>query len=96
MRIAQVIGRVTLARAHDALPHGRLVIVAPLTGRAILHHTAERQEDLVAFDELGAAPGDLIALSEGRDAVNPFGKRVPVDSYCAMLIDQIDVGSQGE
>ena len=41
---------------------------------------------------LGAGPGSLIGLSEGREAANPFGKtKTPVDAYCACLIDQINV-----
>ena len=49
-----------------------------------------RGEEVVAFDNLGAGPGGLIGLSEGREAANPFGKdKTPVDAYCACLIDQI-------
>ncbi len=50
-----------------------------------------RGEDLVVFDTLGAGPGSLIGLSEGREAANPFGKeKVPIDAYCACLLDRID------
>lgn len=53
-----------------------------------------RGEDVVAFDLLGAGPGSLIGLSEGREAANPFGKtKTPIDAYCACLIDQISIGS---
>ena len=46
----------------------------------------------IAFDTLGASPGALIGLSEGREAANPFGKdKTPVDAYCACLIDRIDI-----
>jgi len=44
------------------------------------------------FDELGAGPGAVIGISEGREAANPFGKsRTPVDAYCACLLDQLNV-----
>jgi ethanolamine utilization protein EutN len=47
----------------------------------------------VAFDSLGARPGDLIGLSEGREAANPFGRdKTPVDAYCACIIDQLHLG----
>jgi ethanolamine utilization protein EutN len=55
--------------------------------------SATRGEEVVLYDDLGAGPGALIALAEGREAANPFGKeRVPVDAYCACLIDQITIG----
>jgi ethanolamine utilization protein EutN len=44
------------------------------------------------FDELGAGPGAIIGISEGREAANPFGKvKTPVDAYCACLLDQLNV-----
>ena len=43
---------------------------------------------------LGASPGALIGLSEGREAANPFGKvKTPIDAYCACLIDRDFPGS---
>ena len=44
----------------------------------------------MVYDNLGAGPGDLIGVSEGREAANPFGKnKTPVDAYCACLIDRL-------
>jgi len=92
MRIAEVIGRVTLARHHPSLKGGRFVIALPLPADALLHGSPRRGEEVVAYDELGAGPGALVGLSEGREAANPFGTvRVPVDAYCACLLDRIDV-----
>ena len=92
MRIAEVIGRVTLSRSHPNLKAGRLVIVLPMTKEALVNGAATRGEEVVAFDDLGASPGGLVGLSESREAANPFGKvKVPVGAYCACLIDQIDV-----
>ncbi|MGE3821689.1 MAG: EutN/CcmL family microcompartment protein [Isosphaeraceae bacterium] len=92
MRIAEVIGRVTLSRAHANLKPGRYLVTLPMPGRALREGSAERGEEVVAFDELGASPGDLIGLSEGREAANPFGKRkTPIDAYCACILDQINV-----
>lgn len=93
MRIAEVIGRVTLARQHPALKAGAFRIAAPLPLEAILDQASRaRGEELVVFDQLGAATASLIGISEGREAANPFGKtKVPIDAYCACLLDQIDV-----
>ncbi|HWE36532.1 MAG TPA: EutN/CcmL family microcompartment protein [Isosphaeraceae bacterium] len=93
MRIAEVIGRVTLARAHPSLRNARWLIALPLPIAALTEGSATRGEEVVLYDDLGAGPGALIALAEGREAANPFGKeRVPVDAYCACLIDQITIG----
>jgi ethanolamine utilization protein EutN len=90
MRIAEVIGRVTLSRVHPNLRNARLLIVLPMPREALTEGSSKRGEEVVAYDELGASPGDLIALSEGREAANPFGKtKTPVDAYCAALLDQI-------
>jgi ethanolamine utilization protein EutN len=62
----------------------------PLT--ALTTGSLARGEEVVVFDELGASPGALIGLSEGREAANPFGRtKTPVDAYCACLIDSISV-----
>ena len=92
MRIAEVIGRVTLSRSHPNLKPGRLVIVLPMTKEALVDGAATRGDEVIAFDDLGASPGALVGLSESREAANPFGKtRVPIDAYCALLIDKLDV-----
>ena len=90
MRIAEVIGRVTLSRKHPSLPSARLAIALPLTTEAIVEGSSRRGEDVIVYDDLGASPGALIGLAEGREAANPFGKtKTPVDAYCACLIDEI-------
>lgn len=92
MRIAEVIGRVTLTRRHPSLPAGRLVVVRPLTWAGLNGDPEGAGEALVAFDELGAGQSARIGISEGREAANPFGKtKTPVDAYCACLLDRIDV-----
>ncbi len=92
MRIAEVIGRVTLSRVHPNLKGGRYILALPMPLEALAEGSARRGEEVVAFDQLGAGPGSLIGLSEGREAANPFGKvKTPVDAYCACLLDQISL-----
>lgn len=92
MRIAEVIGRVTLSRVHPSLKGGRYIITLPMPADALLDGSPNRGEEVIAYDNLGASPGDLIGLSEGREAANPFGKtKTPVDAYCACLIDQLSL-----
>ena len=91
MRIAEVIGRVTMSRLHPALRGGRFLISLPMPAEALFEDSDKRGEEVIVYDELGASPGVLIGLSEGREAANPFGKtKTPVDAYCACLIDRID------
>ncbi len=92
MRIAEVIGRVTLSRHHPSLKGGRYLVALPMPLNALMEDTPSRGEDVIVYDTLGASPGDLIGLSEGREAANPFGKvKTPIDAYCACLLDQLSL-----
>jgi ethanolamine utilization protein EutN len=93
MRIAEVIGRVTLSRANPQLRGGRLLLALPMPFAALTEGAPDRGEELVVYDNLGAGAGSVIGVSEGREAANPFGKtKTPIDAYCACLIDRLDVG----
>ena len=47
---------------------------------------------MVVYDELGAGIGSLIAISEGREAAQPFRPELkPVDAYNAAILDSIDL-----
>jgi microcompartment protein CcmK/EutM len=92
MRIAEVIGRVTMSRLHPNLKGGRFLIALPMPLTALAEDSDARGEEVIVYDNLGAGPGSLIGLSEGREAANPFGKvKTPIDAYCACLIDQISM-----
>ena len=97
MRIAQVIGTVTLSRAHPTFKGCRLRLVIPLSMANLEGKTVPDSDPLVAFDELGIGDGSRIAISEGREAAQPFGKDVkPVDVYAAAILDQIHVASKSK
>jgi ethanolamine utilization protein EutN len=90
MRIAEVVGRVTLNRFHPSLKGGRFLLAAPMPLQALTEGSRARGEELVVYDNLGAGRGALIGVSEGREATNPFGQnKTPVDAFCACLIDQL-------
>ncbi len=92
MRIAEVIGRVTLTRAHPSLRGARFVIALPMPREALDADSPARGEEVIAYDDLGAGPGALIGLSEGGEAANAFRPaKKPVDAYCACLIDRINL-----
>jgi ethanolamine utilization protein EutN len=92
MRIARVFGTVTLNRVHPTFAGARLRLATPLTLANLRGQTAEADEELVVWDELGAGDGALIALSEGAEAAQPFRPaEKPVDAYAAAIIDQLDL-----
>lgn len=89
MRIAEVIGTVTLSRAHPSLTGARWLVGVPFSLEAL---KADRPdgEDLVMYDHLGAGPGSRVGFSEGGEAATPFyPEKKPVDAYCACLLDRI-------
>jgi microcompartment protein CcmK/EutM len=95
MRIAEIIGTVTLNRCHPSFQGARLRLAVPLTLANLLEHTAAEAEPLVVWDELGAGIGSRIALSEGPEAAKPFRPEIkPVDSYNAALLDSLDFGPE--
>lgn len=101
MRMARVIGTVTLGRRLPELKAGTLLVADVLDAQALrgVERGARRAtpmpESLIVFDELGAGVGQIIAVSEGREAAQPFGERkVPIDAYCAAILDTVQLTNQ--
>jgi ethanolamine utilization protein EutN len=93
MRIGEVIGTVTLSRAHPALTGSRWVIAVPCSLQSLATSTRGDGEDLVVYDDLGAGAGTRIGFSEGGEAAAPFHpEKKPVDAYCACLLERIFIG----
>jgi len=91
VRIAEIIGTVTLSRAHPSLKGGRWLIGVPYSLEGLKGGKADG-EDLVLYDDLGAGLGSVIGVSESGEAAAPFlPEKKPVDAYCACLLDQIAV-----
>jgi ethanolamine utilization protein EutN len=68
----------------------RYKVVVPLSLDNLTGASTESAEDLVVYDDLGAGYGNLIALSEGGEAAQPFRPDFrPVDAYCAAILDRI-------
>jgi ethanolamine utilization protein EutN len=92
MRIAEVIGTVTLSRCHPSVSGFRWVIGVPLSLKALREGLPPDGEDVVIFDDLGAGSGSRIGFSEGGEAAAPFHPaRKPVDAYCACILDNVSV-----
>jgi ethanolamine utilization protein EutN len=87
MRIAEVIGTVTLSRVHPSLIGARWLIGVPFSLEGLKRDVPDG-EDLVIYDSLGAGPGTRIGFSEGGEAAAAFlPDKKPVDAYCAALLD---------
>jgi len=92
MRIAKVIGTVTLSRWHPSLTGFRWVVGVPFSLRALRENAPPDGEALVIFDNLGAGEGYWIGFSEGGEAAAPFyPEKKPVDAYCACILDHVAV-----
>jgi ethanolamine utilization protein EutN len=91
MRIANVLGTVTLNRCHPTLTGASFKLVAPLSWDNLAGRWQDRLEEIVVFDELGAGIGSRVAMSEGREAAMPFHPDVkPVDAYNAAILDHLE------
>ena len=87
MRIAQVIGTVSLSRSHPSFVGATWKLVQPFSLEG-LYNKQPDGEELVAWDELGTGLGSIIAISEGGEATMPFKpKKVPLDAYCSCILD---------
>ena len=93
MRIASVIGTVTLSRCHPSLVSFCWIIGVPYSLKALKEEKPDG-EDVVILDQLGAGHGSRIGFSEGAEAAAPFHpEKKPVDAYCACILDTINVTS---
>jgi ethanolamine utilization protein EutN len=91
MRIAEVIGTVTLNRVHPSLAGYRWLIAAPFSLKGLRAGKPDG-EDLVVLDELGAGQGSKIGISEGGEAAAPFvPAKKALDAYCACILDQVAI-----
>ena len=97
MRLGIVRGHVVLNPRIDAFAGKRLVVLEPVTMANLqAGNGLGGGKSLVAIDELGAANGQMVAFTEGREAANPFWPNpVPVDAYCALIVDSVDLQQTG-
>lgn len=92
MRIAKVVGKLSLVKAHPSIAGKRWLLAVPYDLPALLGERAPTAEEMVVIDELGATPNDLIGVSEGMEATFPyFPTKIPVDAYNACILDEIDL-----
>jgi ethanolamine utilization protein EutN len=94
MRIAHVIGKVTLSRSEPSLKGARYLIVVPCSLEDLRERRTGGGEELIVYDDLGATEGQIIAISESAEASAPFHPdQKPIDGYCAAILDSIEIAS---
>jgi len=89
MRIANVIGSLTLSRCHPTLIGMRWLIAVPFSQQGLRDGKADG-EDFVLQDDLGPGMDQMIAVSEGVEAQMAFyPNKKPIDASCAAILDQV-------
>jgi len=92
MRIAKIIGTVTLNRHHPSFTGARLKLAVPYSLDELTNDAEPAGDTLVVWDEIGAGIGQRIAMAEGPEAAQPFRPEVkPVEAYNAAILDHIDL-----
>ncbi|MCA9172426.1 MAG: EutN/CcmL family microcompartment protein [Planctomycetales bacterium] len=93
MRIARVIGAVTLSKCHPSMVALPFRLVEPVDAiQADGQLVFSVDEPLVAVDLLGSGLGDLVALAEGPEAAQPFRPDIkPVDALSAAILDSLEL-----
>lgn len=92
MRIAEVIGSVTLNRCHPTFEGATFKLAVPLSLGDLSKDGPSDEDALVVYDEFSAGIGSRIMLSEGGEAAQPFKPNwKPVDAYNAGLLEKIDI-----
>ena len=91
MRIARVIGKVTLNSQLPDLQPGSYLIVRPYDRAALAGAGDGTDESEVLYDCLSAREGDLVGLVEGREASAPFyPQKVPYNAYNACILEAVN------
>ena len=92
MRIAKVVGTVTLSRCHPTFAGARLRLAVPLSLAELKGEQQPQADEMVVWDENGAGLGSLIAVSEGAEATQPFRPDLKaVDAYASAILDAVNV-----
>lgn len=97
MRLGVVRGSVVLSLAVPELHGIRLAIVEPITRERLASGgNLGGGKPIVAADKLGSGVGQVVGFVEGRTAASPFWPgKVPVDAYCALIVENIDYHPPG-
>lgn len=92
MRIAKVVGKVTLNRCHPSFIGAQLKLVIPQSLGNLTGESNQELDSLIAWDQQGAGSGSEVAIAEGPEASQPFRPDLkPVDCYVSALLDEVSL-----
>ena len=92
MRIAKIIGHVTLNQMVPEFKAGTLKLAEPQSLRNLTGASSQAADPLVVYDTLGAGEDNLIMITEGAEAAQAFFPEIkPVDAYNCGILDNIDL-----
>jgi microcompartment protein CcmK/EutM len=92
MRIAKVVGTVTLNRCHPSVAGARLRLAVPLSLAELKGEEQPQADEMVIWDDNAAGLGNLVAVSEGAEATQPFRPELkPVDAYASAILDEVNL-----
>lgn len=92
MRIAKVIGTVTLNRSLPSFEGARLRLAVPYSYDALKNNSEPDGDSIAVWDELGSGNDSIIAIAEGPEASQPFRPAIkPVDAYAAAILDDVRI-----
>jgi microcompartment protein CcmK/EutM len=94
VRIAQVIGRVTLSIQDPSFKGGRWLLCNPLDAGSfntacLTKPPISAQSTFVSYDDLGAGEGDIVGVVEGAEATAPFDYDIPIDAITVAIFDSL-------
>ena len=94
MRVAPVIGRVTLSIQDPSFKGGRWLMVNPLDAGQFNDACRDApalsaQSSLVVYDGMGAGDGDIVGIVEGAEATAPFDYPIPIDAITVAIFDSL-------
>jgi microcompartment protein CcmK/EutM len=95
MRIAKVIGQVTLNKSHPVLLGGALKLAVAQSLRNLTGTSVEQGDEIVVYDTLGAGQDELIMMTEGMEAAQPFRPDLKaIDAYNSGILDTIELSDE--
>lgn len=92
MRVAEIVGTVTLNRCHPSFEGASLKLVIPKTLDNLTGKSDAEADTLTAWDEMGAGNGSQVSIAEGPEAAQPFRPDIKaVDCYVSAILDSVSL-----
>lgn len=88
MRLGVVRGRVVLSKMTPSLRGLSWLLVEPVSAANLAARNGQGGgKTLVVADQLSPATGQMIGIVESSEATAPFTPPIPIDAYCAIVVN---------